>query len=280
VLEKRGNKYFYKGLTQGTDSTSNRTNAPELSGVSSLSIELNPEQDTTIAVACRPNGLTDDVFRKYVRYQRYVSYDLPSTPNITNQITFTINGDSCEIDGTCPPDDKKVTCTPIFSCSTTNANLIVNSCNKDTTYCPNGCTDGACNDVTTCTPTPNYCIDDTVVFNDANCQLQVLEQCPYGCTAGVCNDRPISGPMSITSNLVANPGIVLRGETTRISWEVENADTCLIAGGNDRWTSKSGNYESSPLEQTTDFSLVCMDFNGQPTRQSVTVRIAPTWQEL
>ena len=78
--------------------------------------------------------------------------------------------------------------------------------------------------------------------------------------------------------------LVLKNTSARISWSISNvvAGSCVLKGTNgDTWTltGNSGTVTSSPLANETQFTLTCTDLNARSIKQSVTVKIAPTFDE-
>jgi hypothetical protein len=71
------------------------------------------------------------------------------------------------------------------------------------------------------------------------------------------------------------------GETTIITWQSENTESCTVSGdNNDAWSGTSGTRTSSPIETRTIYTLSCEALDGSTPTESVTVRVVPVFQEF
>ncbi|QQG38123.1 MAG: hypothetical protein HYS26_01035 [Candidatus Kaiserbacteria bacterium] len=141
-----------------------------------------------------------------------------------------------------------LTCEPTYSCSGQN---IVNSCTGATTACVS----------------PAYCSAGSAV-----CLYPPMDFEEFG---------DFSGHLQIV------PGIVRSGDTTRVYWNVENADNCTVTGSNgDSW---SGNFSgtsgqaTSPILQSTTYTLQCTAPDGSvpaSLSEDVNVIIVPVFCEV
>lgn len=114
----------------------------------------------------------------------------------------------------------------------------------------------------------NFCVGNDLHYIDAQCVETV--------TPGACTPPP-STP---SGALRALPKIVVRGNTTHVLWEVENANSCTVTGTNgDSWSGISGDKTSSPIGEETTYTLICAGEGGS-LEQTVDVLLAPQWQEV
>ena len=124
--------------------------------------------------------------------------------------------------------------------------------------------------------TPNYCKGKDIIDG---CTDKVLQECEWGCFSGQCKGIPTpSGTIS------AVPSLVHPGETSSISWNSENVESCTVKSNNqDSWTGLSSpGTISNPINSKTTFTLRCKGIDGatpSTIQKSVEVNIAPTYQE-
>lgn len=150
------------------------------------------------------------------------------------------------------------------------------------------CTNGCANTIT-CNPecAPLYaCSENSVTYTDAACSISTVATCtaPSFCSPGT--PSCVNPPPVITENLEARPGIVQKGGTTKVYWDVENAESCTVTGTNgDSWTASSSGVNgqsSGVIESTTIYTLSCVALEGaepETITDTVTVVNTPIFQE-
>ncbi len=162
-----------------------------------------------------------------------------------------------------------------------------NSCNPTKVQeCGNSsCVLGQCIDLgeIDC-PADLYCSGNDVYrqysTSSNECRNEYVETCSNACVDGFCVGVGWSDLESIAV-LTANPALVKKGDTTNLTWEVNNAESCLVSGDNgDAWSTASGNVTSGEINKETVYTLTCRGRNGDTLEQSATVRIVPNWQEI
>ena len=97
---------------------------------------------------------------------------------------------------------------------------------------------------------------------------------------------------NIDLGLSVVPAIVSPGQTAQVRWTTVEMVGCRVTADRnaDMWgatdldqqdlASIAGDHTSSPITQTTTYTLSCIDFEGNPHQETATVRIAPEWQEF
>ena len=111
------------------------------------------------------------------------------------------------------------------------------------------------------------------------CTHELIQVCQWGCANGVCKGVPAP-----TAALSATPAVVIKGKTTKLSWNSANTTSCTLTGGNsDSFTGLSAiNKVSGPLNVTTVFTLRCDGHEGSSpayVEKKVTVTVRPDWHE-
>ena len=101
----------------------------------------------------------------------------------------------------------------------------------------------------------------------------------YGCANGACKGVP-----SPTAALSASPAIVVKGKTTKLSWNSKSTASCTVTGTNgDSFTGLTGsNQVSGPINSVTTFTLHCDALEGATPsfiEKSVTVSVRPDYEE-
>ena len=110
----------------------------------------------------------------------------------------------------------------------------------------------------------------------------------YGCQesggSAICLIPPNPGPTgaNAANDLKVSPRLVRKGNTTTVSWDIEDAASCTVTGTNgDSWTGVSGSHVSSPITTTTVYTLNCSStVPGFTYTASATVNIVPIFQEI
>jgi len=157
------------------------------------------------------------------------------------------------------------------------------------TQCPSGyADDGSHTCIRSCTPQYLCGTDNNLYREDASCNITTspVETCGYGCSGGECLPPP--APKIISFAL--SPILVKSGETTSVSWNVQNVIGCSVSGtnGDGPWTGLTRTESSSPIIGQVIYTLHCGVIPGAQnadgslatwTDQADTVNIAPTYQE-
>ena len=135
--------------------------------------------------------------------------------------------------------------------------------------------------------TPAYtCSGNTIQYTDSSCNVTNVTSCvsPAFCSTGssICLYPAIT--VGTGGSLALSPDIVKSGASTKVSWNVSNAQSCTVTGTNgDSWTglsSPSGGETSSPIKGQTTYTLSCIGYSPNPNlSQSETVGITPLFQE-
>lgn len=99
--------------------------------------------------------------------------------------------------------------------------------------------------------------------------------------SGVNDFNEVAPPAQLS---LTGPTLVQKGSVATLTWSISQvvSGSCSLKGTNgDSWrvSSASGSQVSSALESETTYTLACTDLNGKATSQSLTVRIAPTFDE-
>lgn len=169
---------------------------------------------------------------------------------------------------------------------------------NDTTIYGGSCTGAggtsAFNNVTVTVQCPvSYsCNGNVIQRTDASCVTTDYLTCtsPTFCSIGssVCLVPPITfTPVGeYTGHLELRPEILRAGETTRVHWRVENAESCTVTGTNgDSWngaSSGTSGRESSPIFEPVTFTLHCVGYDGASPPdidETATVIVLPDFQE-
>ncbi|MDP6528000.1 MAG: hypothetical protein QF858_03975 [Candidatus Pacebacteria bacterium] len=97
---------------------------------------------------------------------------------------------------------------------------------------------------------------------------------------------PVEGQSQITITVLdpelsisANPDILQPGSTSQITWSGQNVDSCSVTGPNFSASGLSGSQQTAPINEESLYTLVCTNQGGSKN-QSVTVRIAPSFEEF
>lgn len=91
-----------------------------------------------------------------------------------------------------------------------------------------------------------------------------------------------SGGSSSVLTFSAAPPVVRSGDSTVLSYNVEDASNCSISGTNgDSWAvGTSGTQTSSALVEETTFTLTCTDESDNTVSETVSVRLLPSFEEI
>ena len=111
------------------------------------------------------------------------------------------------------------------------------------------------------------------------CTHELIQVCQWGCVSGAC-----SGVPAPSAALSATPAIVIKGKTTKLSWNSANTTSCTVTGTNgDSFTGLSAiNKLSGPLNVTSIFTLRCEGHEGSSpayVEKKVTVTVRADWSE-
>lgn len=111
----------------------------------------------------------------------------------------------------------------------------------------------------------------------AQCVTTYQQTCSYQCSNGACILPPTpTGTLSVT------PKIVPKDKSATVNWSVSNTTSCQVTGTNgNAWYGTSGPQTTSPIVQTTTYTLQCANVLGATsTVGTATVSLQPIWQEL
>jgi len=211
------------------------------------------------------------------------------------------SGDCSILPSGCGPGTLNDQCT-----STPPSGCTGSSCTGAPTTCPDGspipangiCTTGL---IGRCVATVSCTNSTTAHYVNSSCYASDIA-CPtnWSCSAGACVPPPAAQFNAFTATgadgtsfaasgaLSARPVLLAPGSTTRLYWNVANAQSCSITSstGTDNWTSASSGGSgvvSSPITQQTVYTLTCNSIAGAypPTVSgSVTINLIPTFQEI
>jgi len=137
-----------------------------------------------------------------------------------------------------------------------------------------------------CVGTAGYfCSGNNAMYRDISCGESLVEACSYLCSGGACVPPPQpQGTLGSGTAIKANPSLVRIGGTSVITWGTTNTTSCTVTENNpsitDSWSGLSGTQTTSPINQTTTYTLSCTGAGGTSLTQSAVVRVAPKWQEI
>jgi hypothetical protein len=145
-----------------------------------------------------------------------------------------------------------------------------------------------------------------------SCTGAVIENCllqgaAWRCLAGACvppfavafipftaiypDDGSTGGSVTFeaSGHLQARPALIKQGETTRLYWNTENAESCAVTENNpeisDSWgleSSGESGQETSEIRMQTIYTLTCQsvpDAIPATVTESLTVNIIPVFEE-
>lgn len=82
--------------------------------------------------------------------------------------------------------------------------------------------------------------------------------------------------------LEAEPSLVTRGSQTTLNWSAEDASECVITAtdfDSGVLSGQQGQVQTNIINNTTKYTLLCIDDDGLPVSVSDTVNIVPRFQE-
>lgn len=136
---------------------------------------------------------------------------------------------------------------------------------------------------TPCLPDPNaQCVDATHWDNICTPTIQENNACDPGyiCSAGAV---PCVVPGNATGEFWLSPSLVPTGNATQVNWDVIDTVSCRVfSDAGDEWFGgASGSETSSPILETTRFTLECSNSLGEATSTIAIVyaTLVPTWVE-
>ena len=139
----------------------------------------------------------------------------------------------------------------------------------------------------TCTPSYSCQDSSTILYHDAACQTTTYTTCesPTFCATGssIClyPNPTFVASGQLTGHLQLTPKLVQAGQTTMVTWNVENVESCSVTGDNSNaWTGLQGEKQSSPITKQTRFTLVCDTYENTQFVETKDVYLAPAWQEF
>ena len=105
---------------------------------------------------------------------------------------------------------------------------------------------------------------------------------------GLCTAPPAPSYTNPGNALSARPSLVKKGETTKLSWSVQDATSCTVTGNGDSWTglssatascTKSGTMcVSSAINDVVTYRIHCVG-DGGTLDGAATVTLVPSWKE-
>ena len=101
-----------------------------------------------------------------------------------------------------------------------------------------------------------------------------------GCTSAS-GDNENSATL-VNASISASRTSVLTGNTVVITWNASSVSSCTVSGTNgNSWNGTSGVETSSPITETTTYTLACLDLEDVPApAESVTINITPVFEEF
>ncbi|MDR3570930.1 MAG: hypothetical protein P4L81_01885 [Candidatus Pacebacteria bacterium] len=138
------------------------------------------------------------------------------------------------------------------------------------------------------------CNGGTIIQTNTDCSTTNLSTCtaPQYCQNG--SNQCLYPAITVNQGLKVTPNIVQQKETTQVSWNVANAQSCTVVGSNNDgssqstdqsspgvWNATSGTKTSSAISTQTTYTLSCKAYPGNPDLlQTQAVDIAPAYHEL
>ena len=86
-----------------------------------------------------------------------------------------------------------------------------------------------------------------------------------------------------SGHLQLKPQLVRKGASTKLFWNVDNAESCTVTSPHDSFTgatSGSSGQTSSPINQQTTFTLDCTGLDGTTIHETATAGVVPVFQEI
>jgi hypothetical protein len=153
----------------------------------------------------------------------------------------------------------------------------------DMTLVRDGC---ATADTYICTGAGNNTITHSVTNSSCNTTQTDITTCsaPLICSPG--SSTCVEPPVSFVTALKAVPSIVKSGDTTTLYWDVNNAqpNSCTVSGSDGETFSGASSgpsgVKTSPITQSTTFTLTCTGLNNVKYSQTVKVSLLPTFREI
>lgn len=160
-------------------------------------------------------------------------------------------------------------CAPLYSCSGGYVTYTNPSCHTSTVV--------SCTAPSYCSPGTSTCVNPPPSFTSFTATF-----------TGTSGTSGTSSTFTASGHLQAQPTLLpASGSSTWLYWNVSNAQSCTVTGGNgDSWsglTSGGNGVQSAPLTSQTVFTLSCTalpDAVSPFVPEGVTVNIAPVFKEL
>lgn len=123
-----------------------------------------------------------------------------------------------------------------------------------------------------------FCTDNDVYRRDQFCAETFIESCIWQCADGACVPPPLP-----SGEFRAAPPLVQQGQTTRLFWDIENADPCTLSGNGEEENvpaeAPPNGHQTGPIFEEVTFTLSCTGIGGTEEFSTV-VRVVPIWQEF
>lgn len=146
-----------------------------------------------------------------------------------------------------------------------------------------------------CQSTAGYqCVSGSSVYTAPSC-AQTTDVCSshgagWFCATdnGLCTAPPAPSYTNPGNALSARPSLVKKGQTTKLSWSVQDATSCTVTGNGDSWTgissatascTKTGtSCVSSAINDVVTYRIHCVG-DGGALDDVETVTLVPSWME-
>jgi hypothetical protein len=126
-----------------------------------------------------------------------------------------------------------------------------------------------------------FCSGSTIQYADTACNVSTVTSCtsPGRCTAGSSS----CAYDAVSADFRAQPQIVRAGGTSRLYWNVSNAQSCTVSGNGQSWSMLSSmpdGVQTNPILTRTTYMLDCVAYPGQSDfHASTDVLLEPQYQE-
>lgn len=220
-----------------------------------------------VAAAVRPGGFSSGM-QHYIRYGRGEGRN--GCPNISCSPSA---GSQCTASNACGQNTGTYQCSG--ACSARAPALPGNYGQS----CAGGLGTIGCDGACACTQ-HYYCVGNDQYLANSSCTGTFQQTCAFGFSAGSCITAPPPvGSLPGGIPLKLTPSLVHRGNTTRVTWSVDNVSSCHVSGNGDAWDGATGNHPSSAVNAQSTYSFTCNGLDGSVLTGNATVNIIPNFQE-